>query len=407
MAKRVALPNGLVCETGDLPKAPLPDDVIAGTEMIDPDGLTTAGWQGEIPKIEAYASLVGNDPTNPTWLCDHAYGHCADTGPAPEPVCDACEPWLNYWSNQDFPNGVIKPNSGKGPQNGVHGFNSFTNLCGLWCTTDFFAESCSYFDPSQVGMPKNVVEYAIVVASEILYRVSGRQYTSMCERVVLPGCDRTCKLSPAYNDSHLHRDTDYSSGAFSGSSCCSNTTCDTCYPDSIELPGPINSVIEIVIDGVILPSSAYRIIGHKKLVRVDGGTWPNNNNLTRSPYDVEDPANPWDDCSQAWLVRYYQGKCPPLMGQLAAAALAKTIADDICVEKCLPNNTARITAEGLDVRLISRFQSIYKNHKFGIKEVDTFLAASNPSDLRRSGYARRPGGNLGKPRVISVRNSDF
>lgn len=606
MAKRVPLPNGVTCPTDSkkfqLPKGvPLPDDVLNGTETLDPTGLEIPGWQGEIPKIKAYAQEVGYDATCPPWLCDHAVEHCE--GPDPKPSCDTCAPWLNLWRSKEFPYGMIRSNTGRGIDREIHGYDSFTALCGLWASPDFFADCCDYFDPDGNQIPREVIEYAIAYSSEILYRMSGRQFPGMCERVVQPGCEQAFKLSPAYRDTAYQRDTDYIDygpdfwdGAGDGSidarasqylssngiGCCANSCgggSNGCNPDTIRLPGPINQIIEIVIDGQVLDPSRYAIRAHKDLVRLDGQPWPKYNDLRRSPFespvaplsnistckpnvsktgwvkpylkhlDMKTPKElkaslkaprwvnefllknpellqtlpcqePWvaqwlaanglkamkipgscnedqvfyteievtdrggfpanfccgqssegidtslgNQCCQgapaetrtvlipttisvcddpiiseacdflvkdlpcdkhihvkdckfdkvvadlskskggcsAWAIRYYQGKCPPLSGQLAAAALARQIAEFMCVEKCFPQNTARLVSEGLDVRFISRFQSIYPGHSFGIAEVDLFMNSVNPYRLQRRGYAKRPGSRTESRKIWSLR----
>lgn len=598
MAKRVPLPEAVSCPT-DAP-------IITG-EPGDEEvpAWEIPGFQGsEIPKYDQGGKYdAGFDASCPPWLCDHDHEQCYDL--ELKPTCDACGPWMDYWKDKEFPQGYIRPNSGLAQAKGIYGHDSFTTLCGLWTTPDFFADCCDYYDPEGNQIPRKAIEYGIAYASEILYRMSGRQYPGMCERIVYPGCDTRTKLSPAYRDTQYQRDTDYidyapdfwgnlGHGGMSGADLlstygigsCETTNCGcggkkhtACDPACLRVPGPINQIIEIVIDGQVMPASSYAISGERDIIRTDGSSWPQVNDLTRSPFQsrnriygtmackprdkkkdwvkkwvkdldcktkpevkaklnapdwvneflachpelvqelpccepwvaawlkanglkavqtekhncnddqiiytekeipirktwpanqccmtwpegsaiaqanhcceetetmtilIEEIISPCDeiienavcdflldgesDCAThqdprdcryekivhsleekstgcpAWAIRYYQGKCPPISGQLAAAALARRVAEWICVEKCLPDNTARIVADGADVRLISRFQSIYPNFPFGIAEVDIFLNAVNPAGLQRRGYAKRADLRGGKhTRIRTIR----
>ena len=456
---------------------------------------------------------------NPPWLLKHIDDH--DPGcPGPEysdHYCDECSYWQENWKGITFPGGMTQPKSGRGPERGIYGHNSFTNMCGMWCTPDFFSE-CNFFDQEENQIPLNVIEYSIGYASEMLYKLSGRQYPGLCERLVYPGANRSAcqSLTDPYDAKYNRFGSGVGSCCDVGSGCCGSE------PDAIRLPRPINNVIEIVIDGEVLPRSAYKISGDNKLIRVDGKSWPKYNDFTRSPFEQIKPelktsqpktwfqrwaedagfpcenrqdlkvklnapdwvnnflqnhpdlvkglptGAPWvrawlegngyevpagkircadvvnsgykltqasgcssstieDACNfilglepkvpgayrwkndvaynkvvndlnkkapqcSSWAIRYYQGKCAPLSGQLAAAALARDVAKSICVTKCLPDNTARLRAEGFDVQLISRFQSIYPHFPFGIKEVDAFLGATNPNGLMRQGSVHRASG---------------
>lgn len=402
------------------------------------------------------------DPIDPPWLEDHF----ADDD---SHVCDSCQYWAEQRSDLVFPDGAIRPNSGKGAILGIEPYNSFTAISNLWCTTDFFRNR-GYFDQSGVGITESTVQYAIAYASDILYRMSARQYPGLNERIVYPGSSRKpVPLGVAYFDSVYQRDT-YEQNSYVPIVDC-NDTCVVGMDHVIRLPGPISNIIEIVIDGEVLDPSNYRIRGHREVVRLDA-PWPKYNDLTHSPYDkrhgeniiVSDSAikcncadsKNWVDawaadaghttassiCStcegvigaeidphaatthrwandptyesvlaslnksvktcSSWVIRYYQGKCPPISGQLACAALAKEIIGWLEDSGCFPKNMRRLTADGIDARFSDRFQAIGGKDLFGIPEVDIFLMAVNPNSLARRGYVRR--GDQRHKKVLSLRS---
>jgi hypothetical protein len=155
----------------------------------------------------------------------------------------------------------------------------------------------------------------------------------------------------------------------------------------LQLPAPIAAVIEIVIDGQVLPSNAYRIRAHRELIRTDGRPWPSSNNFNRSPYVTPDE----DDCSTpSWVIRYLHGKCPPIAAQLAAAELARITAKSICSASCLPENVRRISVEGVDIRTLERNSSLFGvRHIFGNYIIDGWLNSVNPAGLQRVGTVYR------------------
>jgi hypothetical protein len=63
------------------------------------------------------------------------------------------------------------------------------------------------------------------------------------------------------------------------------------------LPGPVGSVVEILLDGAVLDPSAYRIDNGNRLVRTDGDCWPACQDMispsepTYEPVIIENPSN--------------------------------------------------------------------------------------------------------------------
>ena len=356
---------------------------------------------------DGVAGLKGDFVTCPPWLCDHIAEedpYCSDIQDSSH-YCDTCGPWMTRWQDEDvpFPKGFIQPSSGVSETNGIWPYNSFTSLCGLWTTPQFFADCCNFYDRDRDGIPNSVIEYSIAFASELLYRLSGRQYPGACERLIYPGCPTTGMTGAQYRDLAYLRDTDYGRccdvGTCGGGSSSCSSKCSDRY--TLRLPGPISNILEIVINGEVLSPNSYQIRAHKEVVRTDGKPWPASNDFSRSPYMV--PTE--DDCGTAWVVRYLHGKCPPISAQLAAAELARITAKSVCGNNCLPENVRRITAEGIDVRILERDSSLYNlRSNFGNVIIDSWLNSVNPAGLQRSGSVHRA--DRLKKRHSSFRN-DF
>jgi hypothetical protein len=122
--------------------------------------------------------------------------------------------------------------------------------------------------------------------------------------------------------------------------CIGSCSCMISGAHALRLPGPIQSVSEVRIDGVILPASAYRVDHKSLLVRTDGGTWPACQNLLAEPTE-----------ENTFEVTYQRGLPAPLGGQVAAGRLACEMAMAACDddECALPERIQTITRQGLTV----------------------------------------------------------
>lgn len=105
-------------------------------------------------------------------------------------------------------------------------------------------------------------------ASATLYRMLGFQFPGVCTTTVRPVAD----CYPYYGYSGLNnRDMGYvgTFGWFVGCDCRS----------SLDLVAPIVEIAAVKVDGVTLNySTGWVVENHATLVRVDGGTWPRNQN---------------------------------------------------------------------------------------------------------------------------------
>lgn len=144
-------------------------------------------------------------------------------------------------------------------------------------------------------------------------------------------------------------------------------SCGCAWVEEVKLAGPVASVSEVVVDGVTLDNSAYRIDDWQWLVRLDGGAWPAN----------ADPTDP-----EAFAVTYALGEAPPAGAAEVTGMLV--CARSICAESgcSLPRGTTQVSRQGVTMvkgntagttssrpwRYETNTMSI-----FGIDEVDTWV----------------------------------
>jgi hypothetical protein len=159
----------------------------------------------------------------------------------------------------------------------------------------------------------------------------------------------------------------------------------------IDLPGPVSSVTEVVIDAVALPTSSYRVDNHRWLVRLDGEDWPLCQNMNA------DPATDLD----TFAVTYLIGTSVPAGGQIAAGKLACEMAKAQCGGSgCqLPQRLQTITRQGVTMGILDSMESLYAEGSTGIWMVDSWVASIN-------GPARKRGpGRVASPDVRAPRRT--
>lgn len=227
-----------------------------------------------------------------------------------------------------------------------------------------------------------LLETAAVEASMTLYEMSGRRFSGVCEEQVRP-CSpyNTCWLGMVGGNPGWHWGSTYA-GAWAwtmGDDYSTQQLCG-CQPiPEVLLTYPVDEVSEVLIGGVALDPSAYRVDEYQRLVRVDGAWWPTCQNLLL-------PATE----EGTFAVTYTHGVAPPPLGQSAAAQLAGELYRACTGAECkLPTGTTKINRQGVTIErgllaswfLRTRFGSGWNT---GLSLVDVFLATYNPGALRRA-----------------------
>lgn len=212
-------------------------------------------------------------------------------------------------------------------------------------------------------------EVYLMVASELLYWLSGSQYTG-------GGCTETVTLrsrppafgtgawpySPTWGECSCWSLSSWSDGRLIPPS--PGLWSGRHYsPSSLKLPrGDVTAVSAVTFNGA--PFAAWRLTGAGWLERTDGRGWNVCNDVTEITYD--------------W------GLAPPESGKLAAVTLAVEFAlafnnDSSCQ---LPQRVQTVTRQGITIGVLDP-QEFLDEGRTGIYLVDLFLTAANPNKLRR------------------------
>jgi hypothetical protein len=256
---------------------------------------------------------------------------------------------------------------------------------------------------------------ARITATEILFALSGRQFTGISLASAFPGDGAaleeagytldgcTITVRPCRQHSGTACDSCGWPGSRTGSSWYApwipylhdgtwyNASCgacgDTCACDGtldeLVLPGPVSSVSRVVVDGALFTD--WALYDTATLVRTDGEPWPRCQNLGANLSDAG-----------TWAVEYVRGLPVPVGGERAAGILACELAKACTGQKCrIPANVTEVTRDGVSYTFDPTVY--YQSGLTGIPEVDLWLNAVNP------GHNRRPSGIYSPQTITSDR----
>jgi hypothetical protein len=148
--------------------------------------------------------------------------------------------------------------------------------------------------------------------------------------------------------------------------CVGQCHCAPSGPTVITLPGPAQEVEEVWVDGVLLPTDAYRLDRKRYLVRTDGEVWPTCQDMLADPLTDTD----------TFLVRYTKGLPVPIGGQIAVGRLACELALGACgSDECaLPDGLVNLSRQGLTMQFQDMTQPDAQMAT-GIRSIDWWVSS--------------------------------
>lgn len=162
--------------------------------------------------------------------------------------------------------------------------------------------------------------------------------------------------------------------------CGCSSSCSCVGKSEVSLPGPVDSIITVLVDGEVLDDDQYKVRNRRWLLRTDG-CWPQTQDLEAA-----------DDGVGAFTVTYLQGISVPTAGQVAAGVLAvemlKSITDTGGPCK-LPSNVTQVAREGVTMEFDPA--AYLEAGLTGIDLVDQWIRTVNPGGLRRRAKVVIPG----------------
>lgn len=244
-------------------------------------------------------------------------------------------------------------------------------VCGWSFSDDCCSKLATAFDTKP-----DLAQACVDQAGEILYALSGRQF-GICEVTVRP-CMEKCMDSElaTWSAGTLYPWVPYNEGGKWFNLPCGGRCRDACSCTQIckvRLPGPVDSITEVLLDGVVVPPTDYRVDYKRELVRTSDGCWPTCQDMNLESTEVG-----------TWEVTYAKGQALPVAGEVALGAFACELAkaclnDTTCA---LPARVTNIVRQGITMTLLDPMAFIDEG-KTGIYMVDAWLHAINPQGRSR------------------------
>lgn len=213
------------------------------------------------------------------------------------------------------------------------------SICTPWISEDDRLADCGCPDGPQL-----VVQSAIEVASDILYRFSGQQWPGLCTETMRPV---RIGLPPGSVRPFLPV---YLASA-----------------DILVLPrATVTGITQVLIDGVAFTD--FLLYNPNWLVRTDNELWPRAQRLDLATTAVD-----------TWSITYAYGEEPPEGGQHSARILTTEL-----VKACVSDTTCRIPtgAVSLTRRGVTYDLSAVEG-RTGLADVDLWLSSVNPQSRTR------------------------
>lgn len=205
----------------------------------------------------------------------------------------------------------------------------------------------------------DVLASALRVATDVVWALSGRQFSGLTTETVRPLVSRRCQMRSWRHELDLGR-------------------------------SPLVSIGAVKIGVDTLDPDTYRIDDYRWLVRLDA-SWPTRQELLDA-----------DGEEHVFTVELTYGTAPPEAGVSAVAALACQLAlacdEETAGECALPKRVTSITRQGLTMAVMDPFEFL-DDGKTGVYEVDLFVKSYNPSGLVRPASVLSPDSHRRSRRV--------
>lgn len=228
------------------------------------------------------------------------------------------------------------------------------------CNWDIDTVCCSTWVDYSDQLKAAATEYA----TQILWAATGRRY-GLCEYTVLPCTDSGGCVDMGglwFLDGEWYPYI-FNGLWYNGCACggCGGCECDS--RSKVWLPGPVDSISEVTVDGVVVDPGLYQVEDRQWLVRTDGLSWPTGSG------------------SGAFMVTYFRGTPVPVALMVAAGTLACEYAKACQGADCrLPKRATNLSRSGVQITL-ANVDDFLLAGMTGIPEVDMIIKALNPRGL--------------------------
>lgn len=232
------------------------------------------------------------------------------------------------------------------------------------------------FDEDWEALDPETKARASSLASATLHRLTGYRVGG-CPIKVRP-CTRGCargSVWPSYYSMAGAGGLSWYPVNFGGvwvNSCGCTSDCSCGALCEVSLPAPVGTLYEVKVDGVVLPTTDYRLDGSVLLYTGIGDCpWPACQNMAVD-----------DDQPDTFAVTYLNSYPPDQAAAYACAVLAMEFAKACTGSTCrLPPGVTSVVRQGVSFTLPT---GAFPDGLVGLREVDAWVALWNPDGRRRA-----------------------
>ncbi|MFF4292086.1 hypothetical protein ACFY0N_00345 [Streptomyces vinaceus] len=239
----------------------------------------------------------------------------------------------------------------------------------------------------------DLVTRMTAVASQILFRLSGRRWGPSCPVTVRP-CRKTCldewpRSWFSWNSGspwipYMGEDGLWRNASVCG--CSGDCSCgELC---ELYLPGPVYDVVSVQEGAVTLPAEAYRVDGSGTLLRTDGGCWETCQDLAA---DVGE--------ENTLAVTYRTGLQLDESAIMAVSELVCHLLKSCGGSSCgckIGRNVTNLTRQGVTMDMADP-TTLFEEGRTGLPITDMWLMATNPYRMTSASRVYSP--DFKRPRI--------
>lgn len=250
----------------------------------------------------------------------------------------------------------------------------YSSTCSPWATSGDACAPCNTYDFNTAELDEGMA-----LASDVLFDLTGRRWPGLCDDVLRP-CG-------------------YRQPGSCG--CLDSRQCGCRRLSEVELPGPVDAITQVRIDGAVIDPARYRVDDHRWLVYL-----PESDSAERQGWPccqrIDLPAT--DD--DTWEVTYSYGMDPPPGGVRAAAQLGCQLAlacsaDPSAIEQCqLPERVTTVVRQGITMAVLDPW-TLFAGGQTGLADVDLWINSVRIGAKSRQATVFVPG-QLGQHRRVGT-----
>lgn len=137
-----------------------------------------------------------------------------------------------------------------------------------------------------------------------------------------------------------------------------------------KLPALINRIVEIKVDGDIVPTGSYMVYDNQMLIRTDGEAWPICNDLNKADTEVG-----------TWSITLTIGQTVPDLCRLAVGEMATEFIKSCLGQNCrLPSPVQQLVRQGVSMTFLDP-NAVFADGKVGLYFCDLAISTYNPAGI--------------------------